>query len=430
MHPLLPPTARPAPGWPPVQTLVAGVALLTLAACCGVPPYEHELQRIAKDWCLTIRASQVIPVYPLTEDLRPGDVFVVQLPIQAQHKEYADKGFLRLDQHLTRLPHLDSQQASRFASFYRKAYGIPDKADTPIHWREASAPNTHGWAAAPRAAFPSYTVEVASKGAFGAAFPIQSIPLAVNALDARSARASVSLEKALTYGLDEASLYVAAQAWIEKNPDLVARYTPGPDGSPVYLRVITRVYLVAAIDVSIQADRVSAVGVAAGSLPELEGELQAETRPAERVALADRLVRTRAQGLLNALPQQVGARLSLTSATSRSIGMKETFEQPLVIGYLGFDVPLGPAGDLGRAVSTGDILLGRAAPPEPFGADPATARIEAWLDTGSAEEKARRNTELRALLERDPAKPMVTDFLNQRRFAPLRTRAIQHFRIP
>jgi hypothetical protein len=30
---------------------------------------------------MTIRASQVVPVYPLTEDLQPGEVFLVQLPV-------------------------------------------------------------------------------------------------------------------------------------------------------------------------------------------------------------------------------------------------------------------------------------------------------------------------------------------------------------
>lgn len=52
--------------------------LMLLVACltssCGSLPRskDKELEQVAKDWSMTIRASQVIPVFPLTEDLQPG----------------------------------------------------------------------------------------------------------------------------------------------------------------------------------------------------------------------------------------------------------------------------------------------------------------------------------------------------------------------
>ena len=52
---------------------------------------------------MTIRASQVLPVYPLSEDLQPGDVFLVQMPIDKQHVQYQEQGFLPLDNHIKRL---------------------------------------------------------------------------------------------------------------------------------------------------------------------------------------------------------------------------------------------------------------------------------------------------------------------------------------
>jgi len=54
------------------------LALVCIPVSCASWERQHQLERVAKDWCLTIRASQVIPVYPLTEDLQPGDVFLVQ----------------------------------------------------------------------------------------------------------------------------------------------------------------------------------------------------------------------------------------------------------------------------------------------------------------------------------------------------------------
>src|SRR5262245_36709469 len=79
-----------------------GPAALVVAGGCGTTRMD-QLERVAKDGCETIRASQVIPVYPLTEDLQPGDVFLVQVPVDRQQEIYRKKGFLPLDNHLARL---------------------------------------------------------------------------------------------------------------------------------------------------------------------------------------------------------------------------------------------------------------------------------------------------------------------------------------
>ena len=78
------------------------LALACLSLSCTSWERQHQLERVAKDWCLTIRASQVIPVYPLTEDLQPGDVFLVQTPVKKQVEVYEKRGFLPLEQMLVR----------------------------------------------------------------------------------------------------------------------------------------------------------------------------------------------------------------------------------------------------------------------------------------------------------------------------------------
>src|SRR4249919_5753 len=105
--------------------MVRGVsALLVFAIALGGCPTEktssQQLERVAKDWSLSIRASQVIPVYPLTEDLQPGDVFLVQTPIEEQVQVYLAKGFLPLENLVTRL------SPAGYARFYR---GWPHVAD-------------------------------------------------------------------------------------------------------------------------------------------------------------------------------------------------------------------------------------------------------------------------------------------------------------
>jgi len=71
---------------------------------CDAEDERRPVGARRQDWSLSIRASQVIPVYPLTEDLQPGDVFLVQTPVEDQVKVYLAKGFLPLDNLVTRLP--------------------------------------------------------------------------------------------------------------------------------------------------------------------------------------------------------------------------------------------------------------------------------------------------------------------------------------
>ena len=87
------------------RSWVMGLGLFTTLGFmgCAGPSKREQLESVAKDWCMTIRASQVIPVYPLTEDLRPGDVFVVEVPVQKQAEIYEKKGFLPLDRIAVRL---------------------------------------------------------------------------------------------------------------------------------------------------------------------------------------------------------------------------------------------------------------------------------------------------------------------------------------
>src|SRR5688572_30598370 len=93
---------------------------LVLGGCGPERMASRQLERVAKDWCLSIRASQVIPVYPLTEDVQPGDVFLVQTPYEDQIKVYQSRGFLPLENLITRIP------ISGYEEFYAKRFGILD----------------------------------------------------------------------------------------------------------------------------------------------------------------------------------------------------------------------------------------------------------------------------------------------------------------
>ena len=60
-----------------------------------------------------------------------------------------------------------------------------------------------------------------------------------------------------------------------------------------------------------------------------------------------------------AATQIPGANIKVATATSRLVTLTEEFERPLVIGYVGFDMPILKAGRLGAPISTLAQLTGR-----------------------------------------------------------------------
>ena len=116
---------RPKPSDPAMPSQAVRFCVLALliasglaAGCVGPGSVQRQVERTAKDWCLVVRASQVIPVYPLTEDVVPGDVFLVDVPREEQARVYAAKGFLPLDHHLVRI------RPDSYDEFYLKDHGL------------------------------------------------------------------------------------------------------------------------------------------------------------------------------------------------------------------------------------------------------------------------------------------------------------------
>ena len=91
---------------------------LSLASCQSKPP-QIELERVAKDWSMTVRASQVMPIYPLEEDLRPGDVYVITNSIESEIESWNHQGFLPLVNRYARIP-IDP---SEYVLFFENASG-------------------------------------------------------------------------------------------------------------------------------------------------------------------------------------------------------------------------------------------------------------------------------------------------------------------
>jgi hypothetical protein len=299
---------------------------------------QRQLDRVARDWCQTIRASQVIPIYPLDEDVQPGDSYIVTTPIAELRSYWKQRGTLPIDHRFARF------QPTGYPSYYPDGqYGVNDKDLLPRRWqfpkgasgfddlkgalfekdtdptkqadRDAAAAKAAdveflktAWPAAPRAAFPSYTIKIKRGEGLNAALPVQGIPVALGALGAREATATVTLNDAYTYGIDEMSLrsdlasrsgfyqkYLADYApQVVMKKSLFGGLVPTVTKKQM-LRVVTRVYLVRSVNVSVVNTESSFWKASVGAPKEADADktnsaaenLKLNDQPADSTTMSD-----------------------------------------------------------------------------------------------------------------------------------------------
>jgi hypothetical protein len=325
---------------------------------------QREREQVAKGWCKTIRASQVIPVYPLTEDLRPGDVFLVRRSIAEQNKEWEGNGYLVLDDARVRLGYPPSTaNPAPMADVYKKMYfdgyfadgfgkkpndrivlkdpGPLTKSDGTVDTNAAQKVVSDG--NAPRAAFPTYSFQVRQGSALGAAVPIQGIPVAMSFMQSGSVDGTVTIADAYTYAGDPMTLYEEAIAWAKTDPQpAILGDAISQNKGPVFLRVITRVYLTGAMAVSLTNSESGGANVKAGEGPDakiLANNQDFKTRYDDLLKeLSDRASASPVKDAAGKLIP--GVSVQFAWATERSVALNEKFPTPLVVGYLGLDIPV------------------------------------------------------------------------------------------
>ena len=348
-----------------------------IAAClmgCNSFKRSSQLETVAKDWCMTIRASQIIPVYPLTEDLQVGDLFLVQQSVDDQHKQYEADGFLPMDNHIARL------KPGHFKTFYDRSFAADlndvEPFGLPAPWLSGSDPN---WSNAPSASFPSYSFSIEKGVGFSAAVPAQSVPIAVSLMGADADQCTITIKQARTYGIDMISLYQDVLAWEATHRDFLTMYASVEGEKMNYVRVVSRVYLTGEMDVSIGSSRGRAGSLSAGSGRPVD--LVAPKAPSDANAVGSTGIADYAASIaeLNELNESSrktvgrdgaeeilpGGTVKVVAVSARAIMMHETFVRPLAIGYLGFDMAIGVGGRLGPPIPTHAVLHGRRRPESP-----------------------------------------------------------------
>lgn len=407
--------------------MVAAALVLSVSACKSLDERrDQQLANVARDWCLTIRASQVLPVYPLTEDLQVGDVFLVSTPLEDEVKALESDGFLPLDNVVARI------QPTGWQVFYNSSYGVSDNSVLPRQWQfptppPAAAPFTT-WGTAPGAAFPSYTFQVKKGQGATLAIPIQSVPVGLSLLQTSDAYGTVNISSASTYGLPISMMSPQVNQWAEENQDFVRQYAPRTStdkhGKQTvernYLRTVYRVYVAGGVNLSLISNESRG------------GRLDAGTSTAAK--LFDAGSSTEAmnaaqnyESMMNSLSASVasktpGANVQIVSASSGGVAMNESFPRPLVIGYLAFDRPIEGDGHLGPPIPTQARVTGHpvAEGATVFGTDMNADKLRTWINQSEA-----NRDKLDAWLSKNAANTSIATFLNGSQYELLRKKAIQ-----
>jgi hypothetical protein len=313
------------------------------SGCCTSK--QCQLEKVAKDWCMTIRASQVIPVYPLTEDVQPGDIFLVQVPIDKEQTEYDAKGFLPLNNLIARL------NPTGYSNFYSHSFLYTNGVATlPHDWIRPPFTN---WEPAPHAAFPSYSFSVKKGEGLNLAVPIDGVPVGLALMNSDAADGSVNIKEARTIGIDTICLWNQIQSWATLKKDFLKPFSPA-DGETNYVRVITRVYACGQMDVSLRNNSSQSGGLDVGAAKPVnlifpQSSTNATNSATNATASVIDIYTNALNTLQNSLP---GGSLRIAAASARTIALDETFVPPLIIGYLGFDCEILDNGRLGPPIPT------------------------------------------------------------------------------
>jgi hypothetical protein len=414
-----------------IALATAFLLVAVFSGCCSSK--QCQLENVAKDWCMTIRASQVIPVYPLTEDVQPGDLFLVQTPIDKQQKIYNKKGFLPLDQHVARL------NPQGYPNFYAHSFLTQTGSVVlPKDWARPGNANISYWQPAPHAGFPTYSFSVRRGEGINLAVPVDGVPVGLSLLNSDAASGTVTIDKSQTIGVDTVSLWRELEAWVSTNHDFLSFYAPN-DKETNYLRVVTRIYTVGQIDVSLTDASSQSGGLDVGAakpvnllFPQLpNGQTNTSSTVAQNYtngwsALQSMLAAVaQAAGSNNFLP---GGSLRLAGASARTVALEETLAPPLVIGYLGFDCAILGQGILGPPIPTHAHLNQTVAGPSSYGADPNTSLIRNWLRANMVANQTSLLQFINAQPGGDTLKQSDIPYvLNQSKYATLRQQVVNHF---
>ena len=171
-------------------------------------------------------------------------------------------------------------------------------------------------------------------------------------MNSGKASGTVTIADVYTFGLDSFRLERIVRSWALENRNLLRNYEPH-NGAYHFLRIVSRVYVTGRVSVIIKNDEYRGAEAAAGADRPINLIGVKEGASSENYSKAIEAIN------LIAEKQLPGAKVKSATATSRSVTLSEEFRKPLVIGYVGFDMPILKGGRVGAPISTLAQLTGR-----------------------------------------------------------------------
>jgi len=296
----------------------------------GCHTEQEDLTGVNKEWDKVIRASHIYPIYPLTEDLIPGDIFWVSKRIN-DSSQWNQPGYLALDRMIARI------EVTNYTRFYSNEFSYGESVIPKVFMDAVN------WSNSPGAAFPSYGFTVQQDVGANVSLPIQGIPVGLALMGAKSASGQVAITEAHTYGIDELDLKDAVKMFISNHVDYLLGLLRDDGLGTNYLQVVTRVYTAQRVAVSLFKE--SGIGMtASGGMPKDVPLPELSTNTAQSysnlVNAVNGIVASNETAFSAAAGLAPGGTLKFTSINSSSVSMDQQFPRPLVIGYLGFNVEI------------------------------------------------------------------------------------------
>lgn len=294
--------------------------LLAMLLCCismlaGCPSLmTDQSQQVAKNWFSVVRGTQVFPVNPLRADLAPGDIYIVDQTIEEQSNADKKKDYLPLDHKLATLELKQSKGSA--------------------------------------AAMPTFSFTVDQSAGFQLNVPVEGIPVGLGLLNSKKVVVSLAIDDVTVRDIGTIELYEALSKWAQDGP--IQRYLmlqAQVSSRPLMLRTISTVYYTGGVTASIKGlDSGGAnLSVAGSALDDPNSEKIASMLP-EAVKSdkeTDRLIELAKElNKINPL-ETIGGNAKFMKSSGNTVSMKNTFDPPLAIGYVGFDVVFSKSGNLG-----------------------------------------------------------------------------------
>lgn len=343
----------------------------------------------AREWSLSLRELQIVPVFPPREDVYVGDVYAIdQDEIKLFEKRYGayKDGFLPI---YVLAAHVPLQQGT--SDFYAKRPSFPrsDLAGTdPSHaaqpTNEPDNVYTSGDVSRLRiVGFPEFMSATITQGDIAAFIPTEAVNIGAAAGFTHSQQVKISVPVAESYAYPSAQAFAAAEQYLKDsgiNKVLGVDPLVVPDGAILgHLRLITEVYYTRVIDVSffnsqsrgarIDAKINTPPGIGSPESPPPPAPAPstpssgptspppADGAPPDAASTASSLVNDLNNQLDAAMASQVpGGKVRFVSAGAYGVAMRRTFERPVAIGYRGLLIAVQRTGKDGiTLVSKGSI---------------------------------------------------------------------------